>query len=237
MDLFDVKLMQYLTFGKGLVKDPCAAKKHKLLSLLNLLCNDTQNTSTVSRDACYGCFFRAALVTSGGTLLTQLSLCATTYLNNTVYQTCATQLQAAANGVRATAPPTFPNCYSGYCEFVQCVRRVNSAQLVDQCFLISMAGLNLTTTQGRVNLFTNTTSCILAASRCDAYNPITGVFQGVYGSQSQLTEQMTLANALQITPNGDIRIVSFPRHTFSVDQFCMSSNQLDQASSGLCTLA
>lgn len=237
MDLFDVKLVQYLTFGKGIVKDPCASKKHKLLSLLNLLCNDTQNTSIVSRDACYGCFFRAALLTNGGTLLTQLSLCATTYLNNTPYNTCATQLQAAANGVRATVAPTPLNyCYSGYCEFVQCVRRVNSAQLIDQCFLISIAGLNLTLQSNRVYLYTNTTSCILAASRCDPYNPITGIFQGIYGSSNQLTPQMTLANSLQITPNGDIRIVSFPQTTFAVDQFCSSSNQLEQSTSGLCTL-
>lgn len=239
LDLFDVNIIQYVTQGKGLhekVKDPCASKKHKLLSLLNLLCNDTQNASIVSRDACYGCFFRAALLTDGGTLLTQLSLCATTYLNNTSYQNCANQLRNAANGVRATAAPTLPNCYSGYCEFVQCVRRVNSNILIDTCFLISIAGLNLTNQAERVYLFTNTTSCILASSRCDPYNPITGIFQGTYGSSLQLNQYMTFANALQITPNGDVRIVSFPRNTFTGDQFCAASNQLDQSSSGLCNI-
>lgn len=84
--------MQHFTFGQRLLRDPCTQRRQRLLSLLNLLCNDTQNASIVSRDACYGCFFRAALLTAGPTLLAQLSQCATIYLNNTSYATCAVQL-------------------------------------------------------------------------------------------------------------------------------------------------
>lgn len=136
MDILDLKLVQHITFGKGIVKDPCASRRNKLLSLLNLLCNVTQNISVVARDACYGCFFRSALLTTGPTLLVQLSQCATIYLNNTVYNVCAQQLQQLATGVRATSSPTIQNCYTGYCEFVQCLRRVNSNQLVNQNLIL-----------------------------------------------------------------------------------------------------
>ena len=44
---------------------------NKLLSLLNLLCNSTQNSSITVRDACYGCFFRVSVLSPGQTLLTR----------------------------------------------------------------------------------------------------------------------------------------------------------------------
>lgn len=72
------------------------AFSNKLLSLLNLLCNSTQNSSTVVRDACYGCFFRVGVLTPGATLLNQLSQCANIYLSNTSYAGCATQLAVSA---------------------------------------------------------------------------------------------------------------------------------------------
>lgn len=65
----------------------------KLLSILNILCNNTQTTSIQQRDACYGCFFRAGNLPPGNVQLVSLSQCATIYLNNTVYQQCAAQLQ------------------------------------------------------------------------------------------------------------------------------------------------
>lgn len=236
MDAFDLKLIQYITFGKGLVKDPCADRKHKLLSLLNLLCNDTQNASSVNRDACYGCFFRAALLSSGGPLLTQLSLCATLYLNNTSYRPCAVTLASQVSGITPTTAPNSKNCYTGYCQFVQCIRRINSILLIDGCFSLYFAGTNFTSQTGRVAFYTNWTSCILASSRCDPYNPITGIFQGIYGSQAQLNQYMIQPNALQITPLGDIRIVSFPKSTYASDNFCTSSITLDQSTSGFCSV-
>ena len=65
----------------------------KLLSILNILCNNTQTASIQSRDACYGCFFRAGGLPTGSSQLLQLSQCATLYLNNTNYAACAAQLQ------------------------------------------------------------------------------------------------------------------------------------------------
>lgn len=72
------------------------ASSNKLLSILNLLCNSTQNSSTVVRDACYGCFFRVGVLTPGATLLNQLSQCANIYLSNTSYAGCANQLSVSA---------------------------------------------------------------------------------------------------------------------------------------------
>lgn len=68
---------------------------NKLLSILNILCNNTQNTSIQQRDACYGCFFRAGSLPPGNVQLVSLSQCATIYLNNTGYQQCAAQLQVS----------------------------------------------------------------------------------------------------------------------------------------------
>lgn len=62
---------------------------------MNILCNNTQNTSIQQRDACYGCFFRAGNLPPGNVQLVSLSQCATIYLNNTGYQICAMQLQVS----------------------------------------------------------------------------------------------------------------------------------------------
>lgn len=73
-----------------------SAFSNKLLSLLNLLCNSTQNSSVTVRDACYGCFFRVGVLPPGASLLNQLSQCANIYLSNTSYAGCATQLSVSA---------------------------------------------------------------------------------------------------------------------------------------------
>lgn len=70
---------------------------NKLLSLLNLLCNSTQNSSITVRDACYGCFFRVGVLPPGSALLNQLSQCANLYLANTSYAGCAAQLAVSRN--------------------------------------------------------------------------------------------------------------------------------------------
>ncbi|XP_063706129.1 uncharacterized protein LOC134835189 [Culicoides brevitarsis] len=239
LDLIGINVIQNTSFAQRLgLRDPCTQRRQRLLSLLNLLCNDTQNSSVVARDACYGCFFRAALLTVGPTLLAQLSQCASIYLNNTSYMGCATQLATLAGGLRATSAPTIRNCYTGYCEFVQCVRRVNANNLIDACLLASITTLNLTVQSNRIALYTNTSSCILASARCDPYNPITGVFQGIYGQgqTQQISNFAALQNSLQITPNGDLRVISFPRTVFAAETFCSASNTLDQSTSGLCNL-
>lgn len=70
----------------------CSNNNHRLLSLFNLLCNATQTTSITTRDACYGCFFRAGVLPAGQTQLTAVSQCATIYLMNSNYALCATAL-------------------------------------------------------------------------------------------------------------------------------------------------
>lgn len=113
------------------------------------------------------------------------------------------------SGVRPTTSPTKYLCYTGYCEFVRCIRRINANNLVifytiidefnltlnivwwlcylfdfcciafsikqiDNCLLENIAR-NLTSQTERVNFYSNITSCVLARSRCNAYNPITGI--------------------------------------------------------------
>lgn len=122
------------TAGKS-SKSPCAASTNKLYAILNILCNNTQNSSITTRDACYGCFFRAGSLLSGPQQLAGLAQCATLYLNNTVYSPCGTQLQNVVNGFRPTpttgsSSASAAGCYQGYCEFVRCVRQTNANQLV-----------------------------------------------------------------------------------------------------------
>lgn len=86
----------------------------------------------LSRDACYGCFFRAGGLPAGNQQLQSLSQCASVYLNNTAYNFCAQQLLGIVNGYRPSVSPVSAKtgCYQGYCEFVRCVRRTNANTLV-----------------------------------------------------------------------------------------------------------
>lgn len=105
---------------------------------------------------------------------------------------------------------------------------------VDNCLIENIAR-NLSTQQDRVNFYTNITSCILARSRCNAYNPITGELQtgnrlAVYHSQSAV-----LSNALQITTTGDLRVISFSQKVGVSNLFCSTQPTLDQAGYGVTT--
>ncbi|XP_053682018.1 uncharacterized protein LOC128732723 [Sabethes cyaneus] len=217
-------------------KPICSNSNQKLLSLFNLLCNSTQTTSITARDACYGCFFRAGILPSGQTQLLAISQCATLYLTNTSYATCSSGLAAIATGLRPTTPPLLgTNCYTGYCEFVRCVRRINANTLINQCILQTLNNRNLNLESDRVGFYTNATSCILARARCNAYNPITGELQTPFTpSKPLLGLQSTdiLANSLQVSPQGDIRIISFPTQIVVSDLFCSTRTSLDQANYG-----
>lgn len=89
--LFDYKIV--VSIEIELIEIIAFFCSNKLLSILNILCNNTQNTSIQQRDACYGCFFRAGSLPPGNVQLVSLSQCATIYLNNTGYQRCALDLQ------------------------------------------------------------------------------------------------------------------------------------------------
>lgn len=92
-DLLSIEIPFASFWGKShKSQSPCSKNNNKLLSILNLLCNSTQTVSVTSRDACYGCFFRAGGLPAGQTQLTALSQCSSAYLNGTNYTICATNL-------------------------------------------------------------------------------------------------------------------------------------------------
>lgn len=146
--------------------------------------------------------------------------------------------QAIATGLRpTTAPVPITNCYTGYCEFVRCIRRINANTLINQCILQTLNNRNLNLESDRIGFYTNATSCILARARCNAYNPITGELQTPSTSSNplllgSLLNADVLANSLQISPQGDIRIVSFPSQTIVADLFCSTRTSLEQANFG-----
>ena len=71
----------------------------RIPELLNQLCNESQGSDTVRRDACYGCFFRASSQTVGYPLLVALSNCADMYLNNTDYGHCQQYLRVSSRTI------------------------------------------------------------------------------------------------------------------------------------------
>ncbi|CAO1389900.1 unnamed protein product [Diamesa serratosioi] len=230
----DLLGMNYSSWNWKVKDDKCYHHNNKLLSLLNLLCNSTQNTSITVRDGCYGCFFRVSVLSPGQTLLAQLSSCSNLYLLNTTYATCAIQLQSIASGVRPTTSPTKFLCYTGYCEFVRCIRRINANNLIDSCLLENIAR-NLTSQIERVNFYSNITSCVLARSRCNAYNPITGELQQNNQLPSLFSHSNVLSNALQISATGDLRVISFSAKVGVSNLFCSTQTTLDQSGYGVTT--
>lgn len=76
----------------------CPGNDNRLLSLFNFLCNATQTMSITTRDACYGCFFRAGSLVAGPAQLSAISQCATLYLLNSSYAICATNLAVRLSG-------------------------------------------------------------------------------------------------------------------------------------------
>ncbi|XP_035781874.1 uncharacterized protein LOC118461085 [Anopheles albimanus] len=233
----------------------CPANDNRLLSLFNFLCNATQAMSITTRDACYGCFFRAGSLAAGPAQLSAISQCATLYLLNSSYAICATNLavrltvrllsipaqcyvlffrQAIVTGFRpATIIPDGSfnsNCYTGHCEFVQCIRRINGNKLINECILQTLVNRDLNVEAQRVGFYVNTTSCILARVRCDPYNPITGKLQQVSaGATPGSVRERTTTNSLQISSTGDIRVISFPARVSVSDAFCSSRTLLDQS--------
>ncbi|XP_030386702.1 uncharacterized protein LOC115633400 [Scaptodrosophila lebanonensis] len=198
------------------------------------------------RDACYGCFFRAGSIPDGPSQLFSLNDCARLYIQQSNYSACATNLQAIVDGNRPVpdaGPASAGFCYGGYCEFVRCVRRINTQQLILSCYNETRGTLDLTTGMDQIYFFTNITSCILAKTRCSQYNPITGELQNSLirpppaGGPVNVgpvpvvgTVPPVVLNALQITESGDMRILAFPTAITSVsDPFCAAPPPLLQA--------
>ncbi|KAM7341318.1 uncharacterized protein ACRADG_012228 [Cochliomyia hominivorax] len=266
--IFMVSRQLHASFGSywnklaAVTEGSCAVQNVKLLSLLNLLCNTTQTTSIQMRDACYGCFFRAGSIINGPTLLSSLNDCARLYIAESEYATCAANLQALVDGNRPQLPdPSVSGfCFTGYCDFVRCVRRINARQLISTCYAESLGMRELESDSDRIYFYTNITSCILAKSRCAQYNPISGELQnqiyvsGITPTGSAAVNKLNAAtngwvrphpplptvapptlyfNSLQVSENGDIRIITFPTTSASItDLFCSRFPNLQQAGFG-----
>ncbi|XP_028041069.1 uncharacterized protein LOC114251084 [Bombyx mandarina] len=153
--------------------------------------------------------------------LTALSTCATQYFTNTSYSSCATSLMVLSTSALNVKPS---GCYMGYCDFVRCLRRINSVNLITQCTREARTGVNLSLDSDNVRFYTNVTSCILAKTRCGSFNPITGDPQ-VPGYS---TAGVRLSNALQFSASGELRILAFPTQTPVTNAFCAISNNLTQ---------
>lgn len=137
------------------------------------------------------------------------------------------------NGNRPTPTSSQSPCYQGYCEFVRCVRGTNANTLIDGCFIQNLIGRDFTRNPDRVSFYTNVTSCVLSRARCNTYNPITGELQLVQQPPNQqvpISARFSMYNALQITPAGDIRIVTFPGTTGVAEFFCSTRSTLEQDS-------
>ncbi|KOX78355.1 hypothetical protein WN51_07761 [Melipona quadrifasciata] len=183
----------------------------RIPELLNQLCNESQGSDTVRRDACYGCFFRASSQTVGYPLLMALSNCANIYLNNTDYGHCQQYLRNATSMTNSRTNPT-----RVYCTFLECVRQVNKDNLLRECVGEAVRAFpSFNTTDVKLaQLYVNTTACVLAKTRCSQMNPITGEFQ-----EDDLANKLHIptVNAVLVNTDYDINIVQLPFHSSSID--------------------
>ncbi|XP_043507892.1 uncharacterized protein LOC122527616 isoform X1 [Frieseomelitta varia] len=194
----------------------------RIPELLNQLCNESQGSDTVRRDACYGCFFRASSQTVGYPLLVALSNCADVYLNNTDYGHCQQYLRNATSMTNSRTNPT-----RIYCTFLECVRQVNKDNLLRECVGEAVRTFpNFNTTDVKLaQLYVNTTACVLAKTRCSQMNPITGEFQ-----EDDLANKLHIptVNAVLVNTDYDINIVQLPFHSSSID-VCAKYRNYEQA--------
>ncbi|XP_077294874.1 uncharacterized protein LOC143917266 [Arctopsyche grandis] len=218
-------------FNWTFAANACTANSGRLLNLVNLVCSTAQAVNSTARDACYGCFSRFVPLPQGQQQLVALSLCANMYFANTPYAGCATRLVVGNTAIYSSSPS---QCTTGYCEFVQCLRRTNSDNLITQCSReVRAAGaVNITIDADNVRYFTNITSCVLAKSRCSLYNPITGDLQlpGVTNiNKGKYRVQVPIYNSLQISPDGSLRVIAFPSTAIVSYVFCSSDPTLRQS--------
>ncbi|XP_024221316.1 uncharacterized protein LOC105680348 isoform X2 [Bombus impatiens] len=198
-------------------------KQVRIPELLNQLCNESQGSDTVRRDACYGCFFRASSQTVGYPLLVAMSNCAYIYLNNTDYGHCQQYLSNATGTANSRTNPT-----TIYCTFLECVRQVNKDNLLRECVgeaIRMFPNFNLTDVK-LAQLYVNTTACVLAKTRCSQMNPITGEFQ-----EDDLANKLHIptVNALLVNTDYNMNIVQLPFHSTSID-LCAKYRNYEQAS-------
>ncbi|KPJ01897.1 hypothetical protein RR46_05106 [Papilio xuthus] len=163
------------------------------------------------------------LLNLGPQELSALSACAVQYFTNTSYASCATALMALSTSALNVQPS---GCYMGYCDFVRCLRRVNSINLVTQCTREARTGVNITLDSDNVRFYTNVTSCILAKTRCGPFNPITGEPQ----TPGYTASGVRVSNALQFSSTGELRVLAFSTSTPVKSSFCSTTSNLTQTS-------
>ncbi|KAI4463859.1 hypothetical protein MML48_4g00009093 [Holotrichia oblita] len=126
------------------------------------------------------------------------------------------------------------NCDTGYCGYVQCIRSVNANLLIAGCYREARIGNNATFPNQQVNLYKNITSCILAKSRCSSINPISGQPQnGRYTTQVSSkfgTTTTAYYYTLQISSNGELRIIGLPSSISIQQDFCGTNTNLVESS-------
>ncbi|KPJ12570.1 hypothetical protein RR48_06710, partial [Papilio machaon] len=199
----------------------CPSNGPQLQNLLNLVCSTAQPTNVTLRDGCITCFSRVTSMPEGPQELSALSTCAVQYFTNTSYASCATALMALSTSALNVQPS---GCYMGYCDFVRCLRRVNSINLVTQCTREARTGVNITLDSDNVRFYTNVTSCILAKTRCGPFNPITGEPQ----TPGYTASGARVSNALQFSSTGELRVLAFSTSTPVKSSFCSTTSNLTQ---------
>lgn len=263
----------------------------RLLQLLSYVCNKTQ-TNIQIRDACYGCYFRAASLPSGVSQLLAVSQCSNIYLLNSTYTACAQDLAVRLHysrfrqwfrshlinvtlahfiGVHRWTEAVVDHnpviLFAGLlwlcsvlaaCELgrfgktltifllfchLHCATMCRFNGLpswilwqINTCFLANLINRDFNVVSNRIGFYTNTTACILARTRCSIVNPITGDIQRQnYSIQPDgITNSVGSAgyfnhNALQVSRNGDIKIVAFPTANVVSNALCSSDQSLDQS--------
>ncbi|KAM3968065.1 uncharacterized protein ACR2FA_005191 [Aphomia sociella] len=221
-DLSDIK-NKILQWKNQKVAAFCPSNGPQLQNLLNIVCSTAQPTNITLRDACVNCFSSVTAMPEGPQELTALGACGTQYFVNTSYASCATALVALSTSALNVQSS---GCYMGYCDFVRCLRSVNSMNLITQCTREARTGVDITLDADNVRFFTNVTSCILAKTRCGTFNPITGEPQ-VPGYSSSGTR---ISNTLQFSESGELRILAFSASTPVISSFCSTSSNLTQTS-------
>ncbi|XP_018357705.1 PREDICTED: uncharacterized protein LOC108757698 [Trachymyrmex cornetzi] len=224
--IFSVNFVDSLQDSLGKFLGTFGAKQQvRIPELLNQLCNQSQGSNLTRRDACYGCFYRASILPQGYSMLVAMSTCANAYLNNTSYGHCQTYLQNVTSMPDARSPTII------YCSFLECIRQVNKNSLLRECvreastvFPNINSTYYLTNTQ-LVQLFVNTTTCVLAKTRCSYVNPVTGELQ-----DSDIVNKLHLPslNALLVNTDYDISIVQLPFRSGSFD-VCTKYRNVEQA--------
>ncbi|XP_069694253.1 uncharacterized protein [Periplaneta americana] len=201
------------------------------MAAINFMCDSTSldniesGNPQFSSDACFGCFSRVIHQAQNEMFLKDLSSCATTYLQNTPYQQCADELLYSANGNSTEELPVPLSCQAQnniFCNFEKCIHHNDKISLIQSCIdeVQSSAGNDTGVEMSQVDMYINTTACILSKIRC-RNNMNTGRMQ----THTWYPHQV---NAVYITAENDIRVTNIPLSQMAM--MCgYNSNNVGQA--------